>query len=78
MCITYTQGHPLCVGIFFLTDVEYGARSYFAEAVTAAAAAGAGAAAAAVVFELAIVVDVVAVLVDVVVDPATAAGALAA
>jgi len=60
----------------FFTDTEYGARSYFAAAVTAAAVADA-AGAAAVVFVLVIVVAVVAVL-EVVVDPATAAGALAA
>jgi hypothetical protein len=73
MCITYTQVHPLSVGIF--QTLRIAARGYFAAAVTAAAAAGA-AGAAAVVFVL-IVVAVVAAVVEVTVDPATAAGALA-
>lgn len=75
-CALHTQGHPLSAD--FLTDIEYGARSYFAAAATAVPAAGAADAAAAVVFVLAIVLDVVAVVAEVVVDPAAAVGALVA
>jgi len=76
MCITSHRDILYLLAYSFFTDTEYGARSYFAAAVTAAAVADAAGAAAAVVFVP--VVAVVAVVVEVVVDPATATGALAA